>query len=266
MGSMIHPMAVVDPKAQLGENVTIGPFAIVEADTVVGDGCQIHPHAFIGTHTTIGQNCQIYHGAICGTIAQDLKFKGEVTTLEIGENTIIREYCTIHKGTSASGKTIVGKNCAILAYGHIAHDCVLRDHVVASNNLGLCGHVEIGNHVGFGAYAGVHQFCRVGDHAYIGAKAALLKDVIPFALVGPDGDEAYIAGINSVGLERRGFDSDRRLRIKRAFKTLFRQNHTIAEALEILGRDYPDDTDIRLIIDFIKSSKRGIYRMNKDSD
>ncbi|MBN1983375.1 MAG: acyl-ACP--UDP-N-acetylglucosamine O-acyltransferase [Chitinivibrionales bacterium] len=266
MATQIHPMAVVDPTAFIGQNVTIGPFAIVEPKATIGDNCRIYGHAYIGSYTTVGNNCQIFPGAMCGTIPQDLKYRGEETTLVIGDNTIIREYCTLHRGTTAAGTTRIGSNCAILAYGHVAHDCIIGDYFVPSNNVALGGHIEIGNHVGGGAYVAVHQFVRIGDYAYMAARVGLTKDVIPFSLVATKGDDTYIAGINAVGLERNGFDSARRMKIKKALRLLFRLSPTVIDGLNVLASEYPGDADIALIINFIKNSKRGIHRMIADEE
>lgn len=263
MASSIHPTAIVDSGATIGENVTIGPYVVVENNVFIGDGCEIGSHALIAYGTTLGKSCRIFHGASVGTIPQDLKYKGEVTTLAIGDNTIIREFCTINRGTKARGETVIGKNCALLAYCHVAHDCVLGDKVVMSNNAVLGGHIEVGNYVVIGGLVGIHQFCRIGDYAFIGARGLVLKDIIPFSLcaAGPSNKER-IVGINKVGLERNGFDSERRAKIKRAYKILFRDGLAVKEALVKLSDVFQEDEDIQKIINFIQESDRGIYNMN----
>ena len=263
MSSTIHPTAVIDSNAYIGERVTIGPFAVIENNVTIGDNCEIGSHVLVANGTTLGKSCKIFHGASIGTIPQDLKYKGEDTVLIIGDNTIIREFCTINRGTIANGKTVIGNNCALLAYCHIAHDCILGDNIVISNSLQMAGHIEVGDYVNIGGVVAMHQFCRIGDHAFIGARSLILKDVIPFALLaaGASGKER-ILGINKVGLERRGFDSERRAKIKRAFKILYRDGLEVREALIELVKEFPDDGDVIKIITFIEKSERGIYNMN----
>jgi UDP-N-acetylglucosamine acyltransferase len=262
MATTIHPTAIVDPSAKLGEDVSVGPFTIVEGKSTVGDGCQIGSNALIGENTIIGKECKIFHGAVIGSIAQDLKYKGEEAWLEIGDNNIFREYCTINRGTIANGKTVIGNNCAFLAYCHVGHDCIIGDNIIASNTLNLAGHVIIGNDVGFGGVVAVHQFCKIGDHAYLGAYSKVVKDVIPYALLGGEVNSAKIVGINKVGLERKGFDDGRRRKIINAYKTLFNTDLTVQEAVEKINTEFTDDKDIMKIIDFIADSERGIYRMD----
>lgn len=262
MESSIHPTSVIDPTVKLGKNVSVGQFSTIEKNSIIGDGCRISSNVLIGENTTIGKDCKIFHGAVVGSIAQDLKYKGEEAWLEIGDNNIIREYCTINRGTIASGKTVIGNNCAFLAYCHVGHDCIIGDNIIASNCLNLAGHVTIGNGAGFGGVVAIHQFCKIGDYSYLGAYSKVVKDVIPFALLGGEINAAKIVGINKVGLERNGFDSKQRQKIKNAFKFLFTQNHTIREAVAKLHDSFPKDKDISLLIDFINNSERGIYRMN----
>lgn len=262
MATTIHPSAIVDSKAELGDNVSVGPFTIIEKNSVIGDGTRISSNVLIGENTFVGKNCSIFHGAVIGTIAQDLKYKGEEAWLEIGDNNIFREYCTINRGTIANGKTVIGNNCAFLAYCHVGHDCILGNNIIASNTLNMGGHVSVGNNVGFGGVVAVHQFCKIGDFAYIGAYAKVVKDIIPFALVGGEVDSLKIAGINKVGLERSGFDSKRRRKIINSYKILFQSDRTVQESIEILSEEFPGDEDIVSIITFIKNSDRGIYNMN----
>lgn len=262
MGTNIHKNAEIDPLAKIGKDVTIGPFTIVEKNSVIGDGCRIGSGVLIGENTTLGKNNKVFHGAVIGSIAQDLKYRDENVTLEIGDNNIFREYCTINRGTIASGKTVIGSNCAFLAYCHVGHDCVVGNYFIASNNLNLAGHVTIGDYVGFGGVSAVHQFCNVGDHAYIGAYAKVVKDVPPYALLGGEGNQLRVAGINSVGLERKGFDNNMRQMIKKAYKILFRQKKTISEAILYLNKEFSQNAEISLLTDFIQKSERGVYRMN----
>ncbi len=265
MATFIHPSAVVDPAAKLGVDVSIGPFTVVEGNVEIGDGTKIVSHAIIANGTRMGKRCRIFTGAVIGTIPQDLKFAGEETILEIGDDCMIREYCTINRGTVAAGRTKIGNRCAILSYGHVGHDCIVGDGIIASNNLGLSGHVEVGNHVGFGGYAGVAQFVRIGDYSFIGGKSGLNMDVPPYALFSDaNGGAPAIRDINKVGLERHGFDEDRRRKIKRAYKTLFRSGLTLTEGVNALDEEYKDDADIKLLTNFIRGSKKGVYGMNVD--
>ncbi|MFP4416458.1 MAG: acyl-ACP--UDP-N-acetylglucosamine O-acyltransferase [Fibrobacterota bacterium] len=257
----IHSTAIVDSSAELDENVSVGPFSIIEANTQIGSGTSIGSHAFIGWGTRLGKNLRIFHGASIGTIPQDLKFAGEETTLHIGDNTIIREFCTLNRGTKEAGVTKIGANCALLAYCHVAHDCIVGDNVIVSNNLAMAGHVHVGNFVGIGGVVAIHQFCRVGDYAFIQAGTRLVKDVLPFAMIGGDPADPKVVGVNTVGLQRRGFDSDRRNRIRRAYRILFKKAETVEDGVRQIEEMYPDDSDIKSIISFVKNSERGIARM-----
>jgi UDP-N-acetylglucosamine acyltransferase len=262
VATSIHPTAIVDAKAKLGAHVTIAPYAIVEANVEIGDESSIGSHARIAWGTRMGRACRIFNGASVGTIPQDLKFAGEETTLEIGDNAIIREFCTLNRGTAAAGKTVVGNDCALLAYCHVAHDCVVGDGVIASNGLALAGHVTVGNYVTFGGFVTVHQFTKIGDHVFIQADSRILRDIVPFAMCGGDPGDPRIAGINKVGLERRDYDEKRRAKIKRAYRILFRQELTVESAIAELEKEFAGDTDISLLVDFVKTSGRGIIRMS----
>jgi UDP-N-acetylglucosamine acyltransferase len=261
MSVVIHPAAIVDPRARLGRDVSIGPYAVVGEDVEIGDETTIASHAVVESGTRMGARCRIYSGACIGGDPQDLKFAGEKTYLHIGDDTIIREFCTLNRGTAESGKTVVGSNCALLAYVHIAHDCILGDHVIISNNLAMAGHVKVGNYVGIGGVVAIHQFCRIGDYAFIQAGTRILKDVVPYAIIGGDSSYPRVMGINKVGLERRGFDSERRMRIKRALKILFRQGLTVEDAMDKIREECGEDPDAMRLIDFIGDAQRGLIRM-----
>ncbi len=262
MATDIHPSAIIDSKARLGENVSVGPFTVIEGNSIIGDGCRISSNVLVGENTKMGKECNVFNGAVIGSVAQDLKFKGEEAWLEIGDNNIFREYCTVNRGTVANGKTVIGSNCAFLAYSHIGHDCIIGNNIIASNTMNLAGHVTIGNYVGFGGVVAVHQFCKIGDHAYLGAYSKVVKDVIPCALLGGEVNSARIVGINKVGLERNGYDRDKRRKIINTYKTLFNSDMTIQEAVKKLSGEFTDDKDIMKIVDFIVNSERGIYRMD----
>jgi UDP-N-acetylglucosamine acyltransferase len=259
MAASIHSTAVIDRSAEIGAGVTVGPYTVVEGSVVIGEGTAIGPHAIIGEYTTIGRQCRIFHGAAVGLIPQDMKFKGEKTTLRIGDRTTIREFCTLNRGTAARGETVIGNDCLLLAYSHVAHDCVLGDHVIASNNLGMAGHVEVGSHVTIGGMCAIHQFTRIGDYAMIGAFSYLSQDVVPFALTGSE--PVRVADVNKVKLERCNFSPERIQEIKRAFRTLFRGKLKLDEAIRSLAGEFPGNDDVRRLIDFAKKSERGILRM-----
>jgi UDP-N-acetylglucosamine acyltransferase len=255
----IHPSAIVHANASIGLDVRIGPYAIVEDDVVIGDGCEIGPYAMIASGTRLGKQCRVFNGAALGNVPQDLKFGGEKTILKIGDHTTIREFCTLNRGTKATGETVLGSHCLLMAYCHVAHDCHIGDYCIAANSVNLAGHVTIGNHVNLGGIAAVVQFRTVGDHGFIGAYSLIVKDVVPFAKVGAA--PLRIVGINKVGLERSGFDEDRRRRISRAYKVLFRSGLTCQEAIARLALDFPDDSDVESIIVFAKKSAYGLLRM-----
>jgi len=262
MKPYIHPTAIIDSTAYIGENVSIGPYSIIERNTVIGDGCEIASSVLVGENTRLGKGCRLFHGAVVGTIPQDLKYKNEDTSLEVGDNTIFREYTTINRGTVANGKTVIGSNCALLSYCHVGHDCVVGNNVIASNSLNMGGHVIVGDHVTFGGVVAVHQFCRIGDYGFIQAGINVYKDVIPYAMLGGEMNSAKIAGINKVGLERKGFDEQQRIKIKNVFKAIFFSESTVQESVEKISREFSEDQDIMKIVEFIRKAERGIYRMD----
>lgn len=266
MASEIHATAIIGKKAELGENVKVGPFAVIEDGAKIGNGCSIGASAYIGTLTTIGDETTIFNGASVGTVPQDLKYRGEETTLVIGKNNIIREFCTINRGTIDKGTTVIGDNCALLAYCHVAHDCILGNHVVISNGLSMAGHVTVGDYVVIGGDTAIHQFCRIGSYTMVGARSYITKDVVPFALCakGEAGAER-IVGINKVGLERRGFDEARRRVIKNSYKTLFRSGKSLDVALVELSAEVTGNPDIDYLLAFIRESGRGLYNMDLGS-
>jgi UDP-N-acetylglucosamine acyltransferase len=264
MAVTIHPTALIEPGAYLGENTVVGPFAVIESDVVIGDACSIGPHALIASGTRMGNDCRIFNGASVGTVPQDLKFGNEKTLLTIGNATTVREFCTLNRGTHASGETVIGSNCLFMAYCHVAHDCRVGDFFVAANAVSLAGHVTVGNHVVAGGVTSVVQFRKIGDYAFLGAYSLIVKDVVPFANVAAD--PVRVIGINKVGLQRKGFDEQRRRIILRAYKTLFRSGLTLAEATVRLERDYAGNTDIASILAFTATSTRGLLRMTETMD
>lgn len=259
MSADIHPTAIVDAGATLGADVGIGPYAVIGAEVEIGDGCRIGPHVVIHGPTRIGRNNQIHAHAVLGGDPQDKKFGGERTELIVGDDNIIREFCTLNRGTgSGGGVTRVGNDNWILAYVHIAHDCQVGNHCIFSNNAALAGHVVIGDHVVLAGYTLLHQFCRVGDHAFTAMGAKINGDVPPYVLVG--GEYAQPRGINSEGLKRRGFNAERVRAIRRAYKVLYSSGLPLAEAKAELGRMAAEAPDIAALLDFIEGSERPLLR------
>lgn len=257
----IHPNAIVHPKAQLGQDVKIGPYAIVEEETVIGDGTQIGPHAIIANGSTLGKNCKISAGAVIGTEPQDLKFANEKTFVEIGDHTTVREYATVNRGTSHSYVTRVGSHCLLMAYSHVAHDCQLGNHVVIANSVNMAGHVIIGNYVGIGGLTAIHQFVHIGEHAFIGGGLRVSQDIPPFVLAA--GEPIRYAGLNVIGLRRRGFTREQIELLKQAYQILYRQNLTLKEAIQKIEETLQLTPEVETLVKFLKDSERGIIRPEK---
>ena len=257
---MIHPTAQIDPSARIGENVTIGAYTIVGADVSIGEGTVIGPHVVIEGPTRIGRDNRISQFASIGGPPQDKKFSGERTELEIGDRNLIREFVTINRGTGEGGSlTRVGNDNWLLAYVHIAHDCIVGDHVVFSNYSALAGHAEIGDWTILSGYSGVHQFCKVGAHAFIGMGCLVGSDVPPFVMMANEA-RGRPRGINSEGLKRRGFDATRIGAIKRAYRTLFMAGLPLAEAREQLEVQAKESEDVREMLAFLDRSERSLAR------
>ena len=259
MSTQIHPSAIVDPGAALGSDVRVGAYTVIGADVQIGDGCVIGSHVSILGPTRIGRNNRIHSHAAIGDDPQDKKFKGERTELVIGDDNVIREFCTLHRGTgSGGGVTRIGDDNWLLAYVHVAHDCQIGSHCILSNNCALAGHVVIGDWVVLGGYTLLHQFCRVGDHAFTAMNAKINADVPPFVLVG--GDYAVPRGINSEGLKRRGFDPGRVRSIRRAYKTLYNSGLSLTDAKAQLAQMAAEAPDIAAMLGFIERSERSLLR------
>ena len=259
MSVQIHPLASVAPEAKIGINVSIGPFAVIESDVEIGDGATISSHATIMNGSRLGSECAVFPGAVIGAVPQDLKFKGEQTLAIIGDRTVIRECATVNRGTEATGRAIVGKDCLIMAYCHVAHDCTVGDHVIMSNVSQLAGHVTIGNWVILGGLAKVIQFCTIGDHAMIGADCKVTKDVAPYALIGRD--PAKVEGVNKIGLRRRGFSNDAIDAIQELYSSVFFAGMNTTDGLDEYQRLNPDIlSEVVTCIEFIRSSRKGIIR------
>jgi len=259
----IHPTAVVDVGAEIDSTVTIGPYTVVGPHVRIGQGTRIGPHCVIEGHTTIGRDNHIFQFNSIGAIPQDKKYAGEPTELVIGDSNTIREFCTFNLGVPAAGGiTRVGSHNWIMAYTHVAHDCLIDDHTTLANNTTLGGHVHLADWVTVGGLTGIHQFVKVGAHAMVGFASAVSQDVPPFMMV--DGNPLAVRGLNSVGLKRRGFSADRLAAIKRMHKLLYREGKTLADArvaIAALAAEWPEaGDDVALMNAFLASADRGIAR------
>lgn len=256
----IHPLAVVSPGAVLGENVEVGPFAYIEDNVEIGDGTKIHPHACVYSYVKIGKNCEVFPGAVVGAIPQDLKFDGEVTYVEIGDYVTIRECATINRGTKASGKGItkVGSHTLVMSYVHIAHDCKVGEHCILVSYTGIAGETEVDDWAILGGGSKAHQFSRIGKHAMVGGVSKINKDVPPYVLCGRD--PLSYAGVNIVGLRRRGFTVDQIRNIKDIYDTIYFQGMNVTDGCSKVESGFPQTAERDEIINFIRNSKRGIIR------
>jgi UDP-N-acetylglucosamine acyltransferase len=259
-GARIHPTAIVARGAELGAGVRIGPFCTVGPNVVIDDGTALVSHVVVDGHAQIGSDVVLYPFVTVGMAPQDLKYNGEPTRCEIGARTQIREHCTIHRGTvTGKGITHVGSDCLIMAVAHVAHDCTLGDHVIIANNVVMGGHVSIGDHAVIGGAAAIHQFVRIGRAAMIGGVSGVEADVIPFGSA--IGNRARLAGLNVIGLKRRGFDKTQIQRLHTAFRTLFRHEGVFAQRLAEARKLYGEDPLIAEVLAFIDaSSHRGLIR------
>jgi UDP-N-acetylglucosamine acyltransferase len=253
-------LAYVHPEAKIGNNVTIEPFAYIAANVEIGDDCWIGPHAVILDNVKMGKGCKVFPGAVIGAIPQDLKFHGEETYVEIGDNTTIRECATINRGTEASGKrlTKVGSNCLIMSYAHIAHDCVVGDNCIIVSHVGIAGETDIDDWAIIGGGTMAHQFSKIGVHAMVGGASAVNKDVPPYVLAARN--PLAFEGINVVGLRRRGFTADDIDEIKRIYSFIYDSKYNVSDACDMIRATFPDSRHAKVILDFITSSKRGIVR------
>lgn len=256
---MIHETAIIDPAAKLGSNVEIGAYSIIGADVEIGDDTVVGPHVVIKGPTRIGKENHIYQFSSIGEAPQDKKYAGEPTLLEIGDRNTIREFCTFNRGTTQDiGTTKLGDDNWVMAYVHIAHDCVIGNNCILANNAALAGHVIVGDWVICGGYSKIHQFCKIGDHAFLGFDSGLHQDVPPYVTVAQNPAKPY--GINSEGLRRRGFTAEQIRNIKKAYRILYRSNLKLDEAkaqLQALGEA---DGEIQVLLDFLEQSSRGIVR------
>jgi UDP-N-acetylglucosamine acyltransferase len=252
----IHPTAVVHDAAELRGDVTVGPHAIIGPGVVVGAGTRVGSSVLIERDTIIGEECEIHHGAVLGSDPQDLKFEGEDTTLEIGDRTVVREYATLNRGTRAEGRTVVGSDCMLMAYVHIAHDCHIGDHVILSNAVNMGGHVTIEEWAIVGGMTPIHQFVRIGSHAFIGGASRVAKDVPPF--VRAAGNPLVMAGLNGVGLRRRGFDEGTRRDLKRAYRLIYASDLNVSQALKRARDELDPRPEVEAFLRFFEESDRGV--------
>ena len=240
----------------MGLNVSVGPYSIIENDVIIGDNTWIDAHAHIKPYTTIGKDSKIFHGAVLGEIPQDLKFEDEISQLIIGDGTTVREFCTLNRGTKATGKTIIGCHCLLMAYVHVAHDCSIGDQSILANAVQLGGHVEIGKHVTIGGMTPVHQFCKVGDYSFIGGGYRIVQDVPPYILA--MGEPLKFSGLNSIGLQRNNFSQETRSQIKQAYRYIYQSDLNRSQAVSQIQNKFNNVVEINCILDFIKKSDRGL--------
>lgn len=257
----IHPTAVVHPSARIADSAEIGPYAIIEADVTIGAGTTVGPHSVIGRWTEIGENNQIFHMASVGVASQDLKYKGEECWTRIGNGNMIREFATVHRGTvTGINETIIGNNNLLMAYSHVAHDCVIGSNIVMANSATLAGHVIIQDNVIIGGLVAIHQFVRVGAHAMLGGGTLVSLDVPPYMIATSDKRDMSLRGLNLIGLKRRGFSDETISKLKKAYKTLFMADLKLADAMAKIRQDIVGCPEVDNLLTFIESSERGICR------
>ena len=262
---MIHQLTAVDPRAKIGKNVTIEPFTTIGANVTVGSDTWIGPNVTIMENVKIGKNCKIFPGTVIGAVPQDLKFEGEDTQVIIGDGTTLRECVTINRGTKALGYTKIGNNCLIMATSHVAHDCIVGDNVIIANGCGIAGHVEIGDFVVMGGLSAVQQFGKIGKHVMVSGGSLIRKDIPPYVKVARE--PISYAGINSVGLRRRGFTNDKIFEIQKIYRAIFQMKMNTTQAIEFIEKEMLPTVERDEIIQFIQNSPRGIvkgYGSNKE--
>ncbi|MEZ4921185.1 MAG: acyl-ACP--UDP-N-acetylglucosamine O-acyltransferase [Saprospiraceae bacterium] len=256
--SLSTGLSVIAPEAKIGQNVHIGPFTLIEGDVEIGDNCWIGNNVTILDGARIGNNCKIFPGAVISAVPQDLKYKGEKTTTEIGDNSIIRECCTLNRGTTAAGKTAIGKNCLLMAYVHIAHDCIVGNNCILANNATLAGHIEVDDYARLGGMVAVHQFVRIGAHVMVGGGSLVRKDVPPYVMAARE--PLSYAGINRVGLRRAGFDHQSLHHIEDIYRILFVRGLSTKKALVEIDSEISDSKYKTEIVEFVQSAERGLMK------
>ena len=257
---MIHPTAIIDPKAEIGEGVEIGPYSVIEQGVSIGEGTKIGPHVVIREGTQIGKRCQIFQFSSIGEAPQAFAYKGEKTSLLIGDQNIIREFVTLHRGTPhGGGKTVIGDGNYVMAYSHVAHDCQIGNQVVLANGATLAGHILIEDYAIIGGLSAIHQFCRIGTHAFISGLTGVTLDIPPYML--SSGSRAKLFGLNTVGLKRARFREETLRALKKAYRIIFRSGLTLGKALKSVGEDEISQMpEVQHLLQFIQHSKRGISR------
>lgn len=255
---MIHPHTYIHPNAKLATNVKVDPFSVIHSNVEIGEGTWIGSNVTIMDGARIGRNCRIFPGAVISAIPQDLKYNGEETTAEIGDNTTIREFVTVNRGSKARGTTKVGSNCLLMAYCHVAHDCLIGNNCIMSNNTQLAGHVEIGDFVIIGGMCAVHQFVKIGQHTFITGGSMVSKDVPPYIKAGRE--PLSYSGVNSVGLKRKGFSNERINEVLNIYRIIFNKNLNTTQALNFIDEEVPATDERDEIVTFIRDSGRGIIK------
>lgn len=258
MGARIHPTAVIDASAEIADECEIGPYCVIGPHVQLGAGCWLQHHVSVEGPSKIGRGNRFHAFAVIGQRTQDLKYAGEPTHLEIGDENTFREFVTVHRGTAPGSVTRVGSRGNFLAYSHIAHDCIVGDCVIFSNNGTLAGHVEVGDCAVIGGLTAVHQFCRIGRHALTGGCSKIVQDVPPFMIA--DGNPAKVRSFNKVGLERHGFSAEAQRCVKEAYRLIYRSDLNLQQAVEQMRTDLPDAPEVQQIIAFVTSSQRGIIK------
>lgn len=254
----IHPYAIVNPKAEIGENVEIGPFCIIGPNVILGDNCTLFSNVIIDGNTTIGSGNRFFHSTVIGTIPQDLKYKGEPTRLIIGDNNTFREFTTVNLSATMDEPTRIGDNCFLMAYSHIAHNCQLGSNLIIANAVNLGGHVHIHDFVTIGGMTAIHQFVIIGKYAFIGGKSGLKKDVPPFTR--GEGFPYQIIGLNSIGMQRKGFSDQQIAAIKKVYKVFYNSGLNTSQALQKVAEISELTYEQKIFVDFIKNSERGINK------
>ena len=253
---MIHRTALIDPTAKLGQDVSVGPYAIIGPHVTVAARCAIAAHAVLERNVRLGSGVKVGYGSVIGGDPQDLKYKGEETWVEVGEDTIIRDYCTINRGTTATGKTTVGERCFIMTYVHIAHDCTIGNDVILANGIQMAGHVAVDDRAIVSGLTPIHQFVRIGTYAFVGGGSRVNQDVPPFTKA--VGNPVHLYGLNSVGLQRAGFTPDIKLALKRAYRLLFNSDLTVSQGIARARAELPALPEVETFLRFIEESQRGV--------
>lgn len=256
MSVSVHPTALVDPAAELGDGTVVGPFVIVGPDVVTGPGCRLEARATLERYVRLGAGVQVGVGSVLGGLPQDLKFKGEETWVEVGAGTVLREYCTINRGTAASALTSVGADCFLMSYVHVAHDCRIGDHVIIANGTQIAGHVTVHGHASLSGLVAVHQFVTIGGYAFISGCTRVNQDVPPY--VKAAGNPMELFGLNSIGLQRNGFAPETISALKRCYRLFFNSDLNLSQALERARLDLPSTPEVDTFITFVESSGRGV--------